>query len=316
MSEITNFRGEALQPAPAKAQDAAVEDLMARVGARVRRARELKGLSRRVVSELSGVSQRYLAQLEASEGNISIGLLQRVASALDMRIEWLVGEDDPWNSDIVRMVELFRQSTAGQRARVMETLSPEPPERMRAQRICLVGLRGAGKSTLGARASEALGMPFLELNREIEAHSGIPVNEVMAFYGQDGYRRLEAQAVDRVISTHDSVILAVAGGIVTEPQTYNTLLANFHTIWVKARPEEHMNRVRAQGDLRPMAGNPEAMEQLRGILKSRTPLYQRADAQLDTGGKSVEDSLYDLLQLIAARGYDGSGAKGVSLPNS
>ncbi|SPF81618.1 helix-turn-helix transcriptional regulator [Pseudoprimorskyibacter insulae] len=303
MSEITNFKGEAVTAKPENAADLEVEALIRSVGDRVRKARDLKGMPRRVVSELSGVSPRYLAQLEAGEGNISIGLLLRVAIALDLRIEWLVGGEDPWSSDVLRVADLFRSAPAGTREKVLELLSPEPPEAMRARRICLIGLRGAGKSTLGAMAGAKMGVPFVELNREIEDHSGMPVNEVMALYGQEGYRRLESQAVERVIAMHDTMILAVAGGIVADPDTYNLLLSRFHTIWVKASPDEHMSRVRAQGDTRPMAGNPEAMEQLKVILRSREALYERAHAQLDTSGRAPEESLERLLALIEDKGF-------------
>ena len=303
MTEITNFRGEATPTSEMDGLEADVHQLIQRVGARVRKARELKGLPRRVVSERSGVSPRYLAQLETGEGNISIGLLQRVAAALDCRIEWMVGKDDPWTSDALRIADLYRSATAEKRRAAMEALSSNTPEQLRARRVCLIGLRGAGKSTLGALAGKALDIPFVELNTEIEEQSGMPVDEVIALYGQEGYRKLEAQAVTRVIATHDTMILAVAGGIVGEPETYNTLLGHFHTIWLKAAPDEHMARVRAQGDERPMAGNPEAMEQLRSILTSREALYGKALAQLDTTGLTVEEALAQFLALIEDRKF-------------
>jgi XRE family aerobic/anaerobic benzoate catabolism transcriptional regulator len=168
-----------------------------------------------------------------------------------------------------------------------------------------VGLRGAGKSTLGSMAGKELGIPFVELNSEIESQSGMPVSELMALYGQEGYRQLEAQAINRIIATHDSLILAVAGGIVAEPETYTNVLAHFHTIWIKARPDEHMARVRAQGDERPMAGNPEAMEQLRSILTSREALYGRSLAQLDTSDQTVDQSLASLITMVRERGFTG-----------
>ena len=301
MSEITNFRGE-VEPQTSEAEDG-VAVLIARVGERVRRARDRKGIPRRVLSEKSGVSPRYLAQLEAGEGNISIGLLQRVATALDHKIEWLVGEDDPWSSEALRVCELYRAASSETQARVLATLAPEPAAVRRAQRICLIGLRGAGKSTLGRSAGAALGLPFVELNREIEEQAGMPVDEVLALYGQEGYRRLEAQAIGRVIATHEAMILAVAGGIVGEPETYKTLLNHFHTIWLKASPPEHMARVREQGDERPMAGNPEAMDQLRSILTSREALYERAEAMLDTSGRTVDESRDELIELIRARHF-------------
>ncbi|MFP4274351.1 MAG: helix-turn-helix transcriptional regulator [Paracoccaceae bacterium] len=303
MGEITNFRGEATASEGVSPADQAVAELILRVGDRVRKARERKGIPRRVLSEISGVSPRYLAQLEAGAGNISIGLLQRVALALDHRIEWLIGEDDPWTSDVLRAAELFRRADSATRQKALDTLTPAPQAAMRARRVCLIGLRGAGKSTLGRKAGAALDIPFVELNREIEEQSGMPVEEVMALYGQEGYRDLEAQALGRVIATHDTMILAVAGGIVAEPDTYQTLLDHFHTIWVRASAEEHMARVRAQGDERPMAGNPEAMAQLKSLLTSREPLYERALAQVNTSGRSLEASLEELLELIDARGF-------------
>jgi len=303
MAELTNFRGE-VQNASSQA-DLEVAALIARVGERVRRARDRKGIPRRVLSEKSGVSPRYLAQLEAGEGNISIGLLQRVAHALDHKIEWLVGSDDPWSSEALRIADLYRSADSQTQARVLATLTPEPVEAARGHRICLIGLRGAGKSTLGTRAGETLGVPFVELNREIEEQSGMPVDDLMALYGQEGYRRLEAQAIDRVIATHDTMILAVAGGIVAEPETYNHLLARFHTIWIKATPAEHMARVREQGDTRPMAGNPEAMDQLKSILTAREALYERALAKLDTSGRTEDESLEELLTLIRTHNFLG-----------
>ena len=233
-------------------------------------------------------------------------LLMRVASALDCRIEWLVGADDPWSSEVLRVAEGFRAADAQTRAAVLRALERETPESLRAQRVCLVGLRGAGKSTLGRLAGAALDVPFVELNREIELTGGMPVDEIMALYGQEGYRRLETDALDRIIATHDRMILAVAGGIVAEPATYNRLLARFHTVWIKASAGEHMDRVRAQGDERPMAGNPEAMAQLKSILTSREVLYEQAHAQLDTSGQAVEASLRGLLALIEARGFLGA----------
>jgi XRE family aerobic/anaerobic benzoate catabolism transcriptional regulator len=271
---------------------------VALVGERVRKARERRGISRRVLAELSQVSLRYLAQLEGGSGNISIALLWRVSEALDHRIEWLVGADDPWTSEIVQCSELFRTATGDQRRRVMRILDPGDPARLREKRLCLIGLRGAGKSTLGKELSNELSLPFIELNREIEEISGMASNEVMALYGQEGYRRLERQAVERVVATSDAVVLAVAGGIVAEPETFAYLLRHFHTIWLKARPEEHMERVRNQGDLRPMSGNPRAMEELRSILTSREELYSKAEATVDTSGRSLEESRRDLVAAV------------------
>lgn len=282
--------------------EAIVAALMEQVGDRVRKARERKGIPRRLLSEKSGVSPRYLAQLESGQGNISISLLKRVAIALDHRIEWFVGADDPWTSDVMRVAELFRRADRATRDNVLQLLNAETDQSRRAQRICLVGLRGAGKSTLGKLAGKRLGLPFVELNEEIERHVGMPISEIMALYGQEGYRRLEADALDRVIETFDRTLLAVAGGVVAEPETYNKLLGHFHTIWIKASPQEHMDRVLAQGDVRPMAGNPEAMAQLKSILTSREVLYERACYQLDTSELPLEQSLKQLVDLVKYNG--------------
>lgn len=303
MAEITNFRGEAQIVEQTAPIDLVVNQLILRVGDRVRKARERRGIPRRVLSEMSGVSPRYLAQLETGEGNISIALLQRIAVALDHKIEWFVGEDDPWTSDALRVADLYRQSNGQIQQSVLQLLNPVMPGRKKTRRICLLGLRGAGKSTLGTIVSARLGVPFLELNREIEEHSGMPVNEVIALYGQEGYRKLEEQAVQRVIAIHDTLILAVAGGVVGDPLAYNTLLNGFHTIWIKASPEEHMSRVRAQGDERPMIGNPEAMDQLKALLASREAMYDRATVKLDTSGKTLEQSTCDLMTLIEAQQF-------------
>ena len=258
----------------ARPADMAVSDLLVRVGERVRRAREEQGLPRRALSERSGVSPRYLALLESGNGNISIGLLMRVAIALNKKIDWLVSDEDPKASS-----------------------------NSRANRVCLVGLRGAGKSTLGRLVGQALSVPFVELTQVIEELGGMPVAEIMALYGQEGYRRLEAEALEKVSLDHERVVLAVAGGIVAEPATYAALLTRFHTIWIKASPSEHMNRVREQGDLQPMEGTADAMAQLKTMLSSREAFYERALAQLDTSGRTVDGSLKQLLELLKARDY-------------
>ena len=298
LSEMTNFSGELTMVSVAQTDETGVETLINRVGERVRKARNRNGMSRRALSEKSLVSPRYLAQLEAGKGNISIALLQRIACALDFRIEWLLCEDDPWESETLAVADLFRNAAPARRRQVLEILRQHDEIAHRASRICLIGLRGAGKSTLGAMAGAALEVPFVELGSRIEEHCGMPVNEVLALYGQEGYRALESRAVAEIIETCDSVILAVAGGIVTTPDTYAVLLNHFHTIWLKASPQEHMDRVKAQGDLRPMAGNPQAMEQLKAILSSREPQYEKALLKLDTTGRSLKDSLKELLFLI------------------
>lgn len=303
MAKSANFKNPLTKSDRISEADRAVENLQALVAERVRKARERKGIPRRVLSENSGVSQRYLAQLESGEGNISIGLLQRIATVLDHRIEWLVGIEDPWNSEALRVAELFRNADQNAKDAALSALGPENAEYSRGNRVCLIGLRGAGKSTLGALAAKSLGVPFLELNKEIEDIGGMPVAEIMALYGQEGFRQLELEALDQVASRPDGIILAAAGGVVADPDAFNKLLSNFNTIWLKASPQEHMARVRAQGDERPMAGNPKAMEQLMAILKSREALYSKAQVELDTSGVAERTSLKSLLSLIEENGF-------------
>lgn len=283
--------------------------MIARLATRVRAAREALGLPRRELSERSGVSPRYLAQLEAGEGNISVILLERVAIALNVRIEDLLSEAAPMDGDVARVARLYQAAPSQVQGRVRALLAPQNPMALRGQRICLVGLRGAGKSTLGRLAAEKLKIPFIELNQEVEAKAGMPLSEVMGLYGQDGYRALEAEAVSQVVARYDKLILAVAGGIVGDKATYDMVLERFHTIWVRTSAGEHMARVRAQGDLRPMEGNPAAMEQLKALLTTRTPAYERALAQVDTSSKPVSMSVNELLAIIAKHRFlEGLGA--------
>ena len=279
------------------------QELIQRLAVRVRETRKLRGLPRRVLSEMSGVSPRYLAQLEAGEGNISVILLQRVALALGVKIETLLSERPPWDRDVERVATLFGKAPLDIQRQVFATLTRQSPTEQRAGRICLIGLRGAGKSTLGKLAGAALGLPFVELNKQIEAASEMPIAEVMALYGQEGYREMEAEALERVTERHDRMILAVAGGVVADPATYARLLQQFHTIWVYTSPSEYMQRVRAQGDVRPMEGNPAAMTQLKNLLDTRTPLYERADAQINTSNRPVKASSEDLLRIIHKRHF-------------
>ncbi len=304
MAEIVTFDGKVTSAADAaEIQETRIAHLLASVGNRVRDARKRAGLSRRELSEKSSVSPRYIAQLETGQGNISIALLMRLGDALDLRMEWLVAEADPYHSDVGTITTLLPSATKEQLQRVLAVLDPEHPSRRRENRIALIGLRGAGKSTLGRLTADKLTLPFLELNDEIEQASGMAVTEVMALYGQEGYRRLERDALERIMATHDTLVLAVAGGIVANPDSFNYLLRHYHTIWLRAEPEEHMSRVRGQGDERPMAGNPDAMDELRKILTSREVMYARAAASVNTSKRTLEESLSDMVETIAEHGF-------------
>ena len=171
-------------------------------------------------------------------------------------------------------------------------------EAVRRKRIALIGLRGAGKSTLGSRLASEMGVPFIELDREIERETGMPARELFALYGQAGYRRIEHRTLERLCREQDKGVISVGGGAVSQPETYDLLLSNCLTVWIKAQPEEHMARVLAQGDLRPMAGNDEAMEDLKRILQARESLYAKADTVVDTSGETVDESFMKLRQLV------------------
>jgi XRE family aerobic/anaerobic benzoate catabolism transcriptional regulator len=169
---------------------------------------------------------------------------------------------------------------------------------VRRKRIALIGLRGAGKTTLGSLLAKDLQVPFIELDQEIEQEAGLPLSEIFTLYGQAGYRRRERRCLEKALKEHERAVIAVGGGVVSEDETFNLLLTRCHTVWLKAAPEEHMARVVAQGDLRPMAGNAEAMADLKHLLVVREPLYRKADAIVDTSGQTTEESFLALRQLV------------------
>ena len=235
---------------------------LARLGERVRAWRSGHGSTRKALAAASGVSERYLAQLEAGQGNISVLLLRKVAQAMNVTVESLVREG----------------GDAGAAKR----------------RIALLGLRGAGKSTLGARLAATLGLPFVELDREVEREAGAKLGEVFALYGQEAFRRFERRALERVLRTHEAAVIATGGSIVTDPDSLRTLLDNCRTVWLKAKPEEHMSRVMAQGDMRPFKGRSAALDEIRRLLADRERLYSQADATVDTTGKSLKFAFEEL----------------------
>lgn len=275
---------------------------LATLGKRVREIRDRRGMTRKLVAREAAVSERHLAHLEAGEGNVSIVLLGHIARALGVSlIELLAPETE--DSVEKRLIRRFLERLPQHRLeevvfRLMRDFGHE--EAVRRKRIALIGLRGAGKSTLGGRLAREEGMPFIELDREIEKETGIPSREIFSLYGQSGYRRIEKRTLERVIREHPRAVLSVGGGAVAQPDTYELLLANCLTVWVKASPEEHMARVMAQGDLRPMAGNDEAMEDLKRILEAREALYAKADTAIDTSGEAVDESFMKLRQLVAS----------------
>lgn len=274
------------------------------LGQHVRTMRGRRGMSRKVLAKVSGISERYIAQLESGKGNVSIMLLRRISGALATPLEDLLPSQET-SADWPVIRDLVRRATPVQIAYAKDVLaglgSPGDGAKREAtfHGIALIGLRGAGKSTLGKMLADSIGWSFVELNREIERQNGLSVSEIIALYGQEGFRRMEQTALTRLLARGAPVVLATGGGIVSEPITFDQILKSFCTIWLKAEPEEHMARVRGQGDLRPMADDRAAMQELRTILQSREPLYARAAGVLDTAGLSVDAAAQRLVAMVA-----------------
>jgi XRE family aerobic/anaerobic benzoate catabolism transcriptional regulator len=269
-------------------------DFLRRLGDLVKEERARRGMTRKVLARDSGVSERYLAQLESGQGNISILLLRELARALDIPLEALVREGPEPSVDLTHAVEFLRgldpgELTEARRLLVSRFGGVDPGARR--DRIALIGLRGAGKSTLGRLLAERREVPFIELDREIEKSSGLSLSEIFDLYGQAGFRRQERQALGRVLEANPRFVLAAGGSIVAEAGTFAELLLTCFTVWIRARPAEHMARVIAQGDMRPMADSREAMADLERILAGREALYGKADAQVDTAARSIEEAL-------------------------
>jgi len=265
------------------------------LGERVRTMRGLRGMSRKVLSAASGLSERYIAQLEAGQGNVSIVLLRRVSAAMGAHLEDVIPAAGA-SPDSLVIRDLLRNATPQQIAKAKEVLSGQGSSRQAG--IALIGLRGAGKSTLGRIVAEKIGWAFVELNKEIERQNELSVAEILALYGQEGFRRKEQEALSGLLARGEPVVLATGGGIVSEPVTFDLILSSFFTVWLRAKPEEHMGRVRRQGDLRPMADSRSAMEDLRTILLSREPLYARANVEVDTSGLTIEKAAARLQDAI------------------
>lgn len=274
------------------------------LGQRVRQTRGLRGMSRKVLANVSGISERYIAQLESGKGNVSIVLLRRVAQALGTHPEDLIPAADPvpeW--PVLR--DLLRQASPVQLAHARDVLAGLGRLGAGARRlpdfsgIALIGLRGAGKSTLGRRLADHIGWRFVELTKEIAQQHGLSIAEIFALYGQEGYRRMEQATLRQLLARKELMVLAAGGGIVSEPVSFDMLLSSFFTVWLKAAPEQHMARVRSQGDLRPIDDDHGAMDELRTILSSREPYYGRASAVLDTEPLTVDAAAEQLIAMVS-----------------
>jgi XRE family aerobic/anaerobic benzoate catabolism transcriptional regulator len=273
-----------------------------RLGERVRMLRNQRGMSRKVLAQHARVSERYLAQLETGKGNCSIVLLRRIARAIGLPVVQLVHEGDDPPLDLVLLSQFLERlppkALHDARDLLLRQFS-EPSDKQRNRRIALIGLRGGGKSTLGRLLAARLEVPFIELDREVERRSGASLSEIFDMFGQETFRRAEREALQDVLRQYPQFVMATSGSIVTEPGTLELLLSSCFTVWVRAEPDDHMKRVMAQGDMRPMAHSTRAMEDLIAILKSREPLYAKAEAELDTTGKTPEQNLADLLRIVA-----------------
>ncbi|HZP78254.1 MAG TPA: helix-turn-helix transcriptional regulator [Pseudolabrys sp.] len=299
--EAAKSKNAAKSAAPAKAEAAAEAQFVAEIGRLIRLGRARRGISRRQLAQGSGISERYLAQIEGGQGNPSAIVLRAIADAIDTPIIDLIPRSGRHNGALTQILDLLGRMPATELPAIAELMQRRlsgAPASDRAQRIALVGLRGAGKSTLGQRLAQRLGCPFIELNRVVEQSYGASVSLLIEMSGLGTFRRYERDCLERVIAEHDKVVIATAGGIVSNPETYAFLLDRTHTVWLKARPEEHMSRVMEQGDFRPMAHNREAMADLVAILDARAADYARADAELDTAGHSVDESFRALAALI------------------
>lgn len=273
------------------------------LGERVRQERSRREITRKELAKAAYVSERFLAQLETGHGNISIIRLRRIAHALGMGVERLAQEkngDVPEMAGVVALLEKLRpEERRRAHAMLLEKFGARSEEERRG-RIALVGMRGAGKSTLGALLAERMGAPFIELDRRIEQGSGLKLGAVFDLYGPAGFHRLEREALEHVLETNERFVLATGGSIVNEPETFSRLRSACYTVWVKAKPEDHMQRVIAQGDKRPMAGSQWAMADLRKILAGRAPMYEQADASVNTSGKTVKQAAAELAAAVKA----------------
>jgi XRE family transcriptional regulator, aerobic/anaerobic benzoate catabolism transcriptional regulator len=292
--------GTAGQPGPADSEEK--NPFLVALGERVRALRSRRGMTRKALAAAADASERHLANLEYGLGNVSILVLQDVAQALQCSLAELIGDVTTSSPEWLLIRELLerRDDETLRRVRIAigELLGTGGANRVRSSRIALVGLRGAGKSTLGRRLADDLGFPFVELSREIEQFAGCSISEIQALYGMNAYRRYERRAIEEAIQIYPEAVIATPGGLVSDAASFNHLLSHCTTVWLKADPEDHMRRVTAQGDTRPMAASKEAMEDLKSILAGRTAFYSKAEFSLDTSQQALEPTFAALRQLV------------------
>ncbi len=272
------------------------------LGERVRKLRARRGMTRKVTADNAGISERHLANLEHGVGNASILVLLHLSRALQCPLAELIGDVTTSSPEWLMLRDLLEGRDEATLFRVREavgeligttTASPS-----RSHRIALIGLRGAGKSTLGRMLAQSLNFPFVELSEEIEKFAGCSVSEIQALYGQNAYRRYERRALEEAIQIYPEAIIATPGGLVSDPSTFNELLTHCTSVWLKADAEDHMNRVIAQGDMRPMASSKMAMDDLRAILLGREAFYSKANVTLNTSEQPLEETFRLLLAKV------------------
>jgi XRE family aerobic/anaerobic benzoate catabolism transcriptional regulator len=274
---------------------------LAELGEQIRAQRARRGMTRKALSAAAQVSERHLANLEHGTGNASVLVLLQVAQALGCPIGALVGDPTTHSPEWLMIRQLLEGCDEAALRRVRESISSllgTGAGPGRSARIALIGLRGAGKTTLGRMLAEDLDIPFVELSREIEKFAGCSVNEIQSLYGQNAYRRYERRAIEETLRIYPEAVIATPGGVIADPGSFNLLLSRCTTVWLQADPEDHMRRVAAQGDLRPMAGNPEAMADLQSILASRAAFYSKAELHLNTSAAPLEQTFLALRTLV------------------
>ncbi len=298
--KATDSRGDA-----GLVESASRDRFLIALGERTRALRARRGLTRKGLAKMAEVSERHLANVEMGVGNASIQFLRQLAQALNCTLAELVGDETASSPEWLMIREILRGRSDPELAQARGSLAAmfgaPASQAARRQRVALVGLRGAGKSTLGRMLADSWVLPFVELNRQIESVAGCSLSEIHSLYGPAAYRRYEKRALEDTIQRFPRAVIATPGGIVSDPATFNLLLAHCYTVWVRATPEEHMSRVQAQGDTRPMAGhsgNREAMEDLRRILDSRAAFYSKADEVFDTSDKTMEDCFVGLQEQL------------------
>jgi XRE family aerobic/anaerobic benzoate catabolism transcriptional regulator len=292
-----------LRSSAGRSHDREIDPFLVALGQRVRSLRDRSGITRKALATATGVSERHLANLEYGEGNVSVLVLEQVATALQCPLAELIGDFTTRSPEwlmIRSLLENCDEATLHKvRLAIGQELGTLSSGDASSARIALIGLRGAGKSTLGQMLAEKLDFPFVELSREIEQFAGCTIAEIQDLYGANAYRRYERRALEEAVQIYPEAVISTPGGLVSDAVNFNLLLSHCTTVWLQADPEDHMQRVIEQGDFRPMAGTREAMEDLKGILSSREAFYSKAHLRLDTSEQPLDATFAMLLDLLS-----------------